>query len=86
MNPGLRAVCWHLVKGSRASAAGMHRACPRVAAGEGAALVVTKEERRAPSPAMLLFPRHLLLPEGIIQVIALPDLIQPKSGDTTVPA
>lgn len=64
----------------------MRGAHPRVAARGGTALVVTKEERSTPSPAFLLFPHHLLLPEGIVQVVVLSDLVQPEAGDITVPA
>lgn len=87
MNPGLPAVCWHLLKASGAPpAAGMRRARPWVAAGGGTASVVTKEECNTPSPAFLLFPHHLLLPEGMVQVSVLSDLVQPGYGDITVPA
>ena len=86
MNPGLQAVCWHLLKGSGAPTAGMRRARPRVAAGGGTALVVTKEECNTLSPSFLLFPHHLLLPEGIVQVVVSSDLVQPESGDITVAA
>jgi len=86
MNPGLQALCWHLLKGSGAPTAGMRRAHPWVAAGGGTGLVFTKEECKTLSHAFLLFPRHLLLPEGIVQVFVLSDLIQPKSGDIMVPA
>lgn len=43
-----------------------------------------KEECSTLSPAFLLIPHHLLLPEGSVQVVVLSDLVQPKSGDITV--